>query len=263
MLVSWLGLVALVGAPNACSSDSSSKGKGEAGQGGETSTSGGESSTSTGGSQSGGAGKAAAAGTAAGGASGGADSDVTSGGAPEASAGADPGSGGEPQAAGGASGASGAAGAGGADGCNFGEAASAGTDQALNLFGEVVYFANGAELPAGHYRVSYVDGCMKYASSQDWTIHAYDNGSYGWWLVGDATNDKIVLPPGTVGYSTANGAYATFDECVAANLLLPPVEFDFAGGKLGVWLQVSPYSDNLAGEDNRNPKWNLVRLDCQ
>jgi len=155
-------------------------------------------------------------------------------------------------------------GAGGADSCELGEVASSGTNQNLDLFGNVVYFADGIELPAGRYRVEYVDGCMKYSSAQDWAVHAYAGAEPdGWWLVGEDQTKKIVVPPGTVGFLVQNGGFATFDECVAANLLLPPSEFDFAGGKLGVWLQDSPYSDNLAGVDGRNPKWMLTLLgDC-
>lgn len=158
------------------------------------------------------------------------------------------------------SGADGAAGSG--DGtCDLGEVASSGTQQNLDLFGTVVYFGEGATLPAGRYRATYVDGCMKYASSQDWTIHAYAGGEpFGWWFVGETSGTKIVPPPGTVGYSAANGAFANFEDCVAANLALPPLEFDFAGGQIGVWLQDSPYTDNLAGQDGRNPKWQLSLL---
>jgi hypothetical protein len=108
--------------------------------------------------------------------------------------------------------------------------------------------------------VQYVDGCMKYASTQDWTIHAYANGSSGWWLVGATTTDKVLLPPGTVGYASTNGAFINFDDCVTANLALAPKEFDFDGGVLGVWLQDSPYSDNLAGLNGRNPAWTLTLL---
>jgi hypothetical protein len=155
-------------------------------------------------------------------------------------------------------------GAGGASTCELGEAASAATNQALDLFGTVVYFDDGAQLPAGRYRVTYLDGCMKYASTQDWTIHAYANGeNAAWWLVGASTGDRVVVPPGTSGYATSNGAYATFEECVAANAALAPIEFDFAGGKLGVWVLDSNYGDNVAGTDGRNPKWKLTLLgDC-
>jgi len=250
LLLSLLGLAALTLVPNACSSDSSSNAPAnEAGQAGEN-EGGGSGSNSVGGSSShsGSAGEGGTVGGAAGDAG-------TTGGAGE---------GGAPSNAGAAGGgpggaATGEGGSGGADPCDFGEASSAGTDQALNLFGEVVYFANGEALPAGHYRIQYIDGCMKYGGGQSWAVHAYGDGSIGWWFVGESTADRVVMPPGTVGFST----YGTFDECVAANLLLPAAEFDFVGGKLGVWLADSPYSDNVAGVDDRNPKWNLVRVDCQ
>jgi hypothetical protein len=41
---------------------------------------------------------------------------------------------------------------------------------------------------------------------------------------------------------------------------MPVVEFDFAGGKLGLWLDDAPYQDNAAGVDGRNPKWQLTLL---
>jgi hypothetical protein len=245
---------------NACSSDGSTAANGAAGEGGDATTSGGESPTERGGSnaQSGNAGERTSGGD------GGATPVGASGaaGAPGAAGGASAGEGGSSPGEGG-TGPSGEGGGGGADPCDFGEASSAGTNEELNLFGQVVYFADGESLPAGRYRIEYVDGCMKYGGGQDWTIHAYANGSFGWWFVGETTAQQIVLPPGTVGYAASGGAYATFDECVAANLLLAPVEFDFVGGKLGVWLQDSPYSDNVAGVDNRNPKWSLVRLNCE
>jgi hypothetical protein len=211
---------------------------GGAGGGGEAETAGGAGSS----------GEAATAGGASGG------SNADRGGAPGEGGSAD----------GGSAASVGVGGAGGAATCNLGEVTSAGTQQNLNLFGDIVYFADGATLPAGRYRATYVDGCMKYASSQDWTIHAYPDASYGWWFVGNDTSDKIVAPPGTSGYSVATGAFSEFEACVAANQALPPLEFDFGGGKIGVWLQDSPYSDNLAGQDGRNPKWQLTLLgECQ
>jgi hypothetical protein len=38
------------------------------------------------------------------------------------------------------------------------------------------------------------------------------------------------------------------------------VEFDFDGGPLGVWLNDTPYLDNVAGDNGRNPAWSLVFL---
>ncbi len=152
----------------------------------------------------------------------------------------------------------------GADGsCDLGSAASFATQQSLDLFGQIVDFDNGKALPAGRYRVQYVDGCMKYSSAQDWAVQAYADGSDAFWLVGATSADRILVLPGTVGILVGSGGFATFDECVAANLAVAPEEFDFAGGPIGVWLSDSIYSDNVAGTDGRNPKWSLTLLgDC-
>jgi hypothetical protein len=158
------------------------------------------------------------------------------------------------------------AGDGGAETCNLGSAGSFATQQSLNLFGQIVYYENGQVLPAGTYRVAYVDGCMKYASYEDWAVQAIPP-SDAFWLVGATSADKIIMPPGTVGYlvdagpSMGGGGFATFDECVAANLMQDtPIDFAFDGGTIGVWLSDNPYSDNVAGVDGRNPKWSLTLL---
>lgn len=145
------------------------------------------------------------------------------------------------------------------DACSIGTAQSVGTNQDPSLFGQIVYFDGGSALPAGRYRITYVDGCMKYAGTQDWTIHAYSDGSVAWWL-GATSGDRLVMPSGTVGFWASNGAYSAFADCVAANLLLEPVEFDFAGGQLGLWVADTNYGDNVAGENGRNPTWKLERL---
>jgi hypothetical protein len=59
------------------------------------------------------------------------------------------------------------AGADDAGSCDLGTAQNGATAQNLSLFGDVTWFADGAVLPAGRYRISYVDGCMKYGSGQD------------------------------------------------------------------------------------------------
>jgi hypothetical protein len=152
--------------------------------------------------------------------------------------------------------------------CNFGSAINYATQSTLSLFGEITYYAGGAVLPAGHYRVTYVDGCMKYSSGQDWTIHAYADGHDDFWL-GTAAGDMLVMPPGTIGYSAdpsqnGGGAFVQFDDCVAANKLLAPVEFDFAGGQLGAWNNDSNPGDNVAGVSDDggidNPQWSLTLL---
>src|SRR5580692_1891090 len=122
-------------------------------------------------------------------------------------------------------------------------------------------FANGASLAPGRYVVTYVDGCMKYSTSQDWTVNAYALGNPAgtdhWWFMSQGNLVESVIPPGTVGYLAGQGGYATFDECVQANLALPPVELTIPGGTLGVWLEDDPYEDNSTGPDGRAPAWSL------
>lgn len=146
------------------------------------------------------------------------------------------------------------------DTCAVGEAGSFATNEDLDLFGDVVYFNAGKPLPAGRYRISYVDGCMLYMIGQAWAVHGSQAGNYAFWLVGESSTDQIMMPPGTYGYQVGSGGYATFAECVTANQALEPVEFEHGGGRLGIWLQDNPYADNLAGEEGRNPKWALTLL---
>lgn len=143
------------------------------------------------------------------------------------------------------------------EGCQLGAAGSFATDQQLDLFGDVIYFAQGQELPPGRYRATYEDGCMKYNAIFQWTVNA--SASDGWWLVGDSSSDRVTVLPGTFPAVVFDG-YASFAECVAANAALPPKEFEFGGGKLGIWLNDNPYLDNQAGEGGRNPKWSLTLL---
>ncbi len=144
--------------------------------------------------------------------------------------------------------------------CTIGEVTSEATASNLSLFGTPVYFNNGNSLPAGTYRITYVDGCMKYGGGQGWTVNAYAGGCCSWWLIGESTSEKKLVPPGTIGYAVGSGAYASFTDCEAASRQTPAQEFAHTGGRLGVWLQDSPYTDNLAGENGRNPRWRLVRL---
>lgn len=147
--------------------------------------------------------------------------------------------------------------------CSVGTARNRATTGTLDIFGHITYFADGADLPAGTYRVVYEDGCMKYGDLQDWTVQAYPPPSEEYaWFVGSEVGVRRTRAPGTAGIAVGSGAFLTFDECVAANLLLKPIAFRHAGGRLGVWLSDSEYRDNNVGVDDRNPRWRLERVDC-
>lgn len=141
-------------------------------------------------------------------------------------------------------------------GCNVGTAQNNATSGTLDLFGAIVYFNNGGSLPAGTYQATYLGGCMKYASDQGWAVHAYAEPGLGWYAVGNSSDQRLAHLPGAVGYS----AYPVFADCVAAGLNMPAVQFQHAGGKIGVWLYDTGYGDNLPGPDGNNPKWRLSRL---
>jgi hypothetical protein len=108
---------------------------------------------------------------------------------------------------------------------------------------------------------------MKYSDAgawgaMGWTIHAYADGATtgkDWFLV-SAANVELGMPPGTSGFLLDGGAFASFDDCVAANHALDPVELTFNGGPLGIRLSDDPTSDNVPGLNGRNPTW---KLDCR
>ncbi|MFT3921818.1 MAG: hypothetical protein QM778_04725 [Myxococcales bacterium] len=133
--------------------------------------------------------------------------------------------------------------------------------------GTVSYFRGGATLPAGKYRVEYVDGCMRWGPDVlgfGWTIHANANhGEPGGvcQLVGATHDDVIATLPGV----NQSPGYATYDACVAANRGIAPLEFDFAGGKLGAWVYDVNPAGNLGGEGQGacgvSPTWRLIALE--
>lgn len=137
-----------------------------------------------------------------------------------------------------------------------------------DVYGRSLYFAGGSILPAGHYRISFADGCMKYSGRQNWTVNAYALGdpksSDHWWFVSNGEKVTKVIPPGTVGFQPGIGGYPTFDECVRANRELAPVDLDLPSGTLAIWLEDDPYTDNVVGQVGRNPTWALqcVRVEA-
>lgn len=131
-----------------------------------------------------------------------------------------------------------------------------------DIFGSVTPAVGGMSLPAGRYRFTQADGCMKYGSTgHGWTVQN-PNHTDCWWAVTTDANGgttELLFLPGTEGLTAGLGAYATFSECLTANAQPPhTAEFDFSGGPLGIWLRDNPYGDNLTQNGN-TPRW---RLQC-
>lgn len=125
-----------------------------------------------------------------------------------------------------------------------------------DISGQTVLWNGGAPLPKGHYRITYVDGCMKYSGPQGWTVNAYADGPDTLYVVENGA--RLAPAPGTIGFHLGEGGFSTFDACVSANLAEDaPFEFDFPGGTLGLELADQPYADNVAGEGGRNPTYRL------
>jgi hypothetical protein len=115
------------------------------------------------------------------------------------------------------------------------------------------YFAGGASLPAGRYRISYVSGCIRYDPTiYFWAVNGTFNFEY--WLAGATTTDGIQVAPGIVSL----GGDLNFDDCVAMSQGLF-ADITFAGGKLGIYNNDFKPGDNLPGTSG-NPTWRLDRL---
>jgi hypothetical protein len=139
----------------------------------------------------------------------------------------------------------------------------------------VAYFAGGAELPAGRYRVAYVDGCRKFNSftNSGWTVHGTPASlihATQYSIVTGSEADFLMVAPGTFGLMVGDGgdpygAFDTYQACVSANLLVPPADFDFEGGTLGILDggDGSPF-DDVSGttEGGRNPTFRLTLAGC-
>ena len=128
-------------------------------------------------------------------------------------------------------------------------------------------FNGGADVPAGTYKINYVEGCIMYSGGQNWTVHAYEPSANGtpayasFVLVGETSADvkMAALPPQAWMFGpNGNNGVADFAGCVATQKAASTaIEYAHAGGKLGVYVNDSPYGDNVAGEGGKNPKWSI------
>jgi hypothetical protein len=118
----------------------------------------------------------------------------------------------------------------------------------------VKYFGGGAPLPAGRYRLAYVSGCVKYNGYSNFTVNGQSTFEY--WLVGASASDQLYVAPGTVAPGIPFG-YPVLSDCVSANQALPPLDFDFAGGPLGMYNNDFQPSDNVIDPTGGAPTWRL------
>jgi hypothetical protein len=162
--------------------------------------------------------------------------------------------------------------------CHLSNGATLPEEKTADLSGAVQLFAGGATLPSGKYRLSYVGGCNIFDVNGGWNVQGLSHFStiQSCLLVDDngmsianpaltiSANSVMILLPNNVYIGST---YPTYHECVAAYCELPPLEFDFAGGTLGlnclsVLVSFGVVND-LGGqsEGGRNPTYRLTRLD--
>jgi hypothetical protein len=138
--------------------------------------------------------------------------------------------------------------------------------------GSTHYVANGASLPAGRYRAQWVDGCMRWAyggPAFGWDVNDPPPGVFGgpvsmdpgFCLLVDAQGAFVSALPGLMGTAADSGTM-DYPSCIAANQGVAPVDFDFAGGKLGVIANDLAAGDNTTGESagGVSPTWRITYL---
>jgi hypothetical protein len=152
--------------------------------------------------------------------------------------------------------------------CKLASGAMLPEDITVKLIDQQQYFAGGADLPAGRYRLTYLDGCFNYGipvATYGWTVHASKAAGFGCALIG-ANGMTLIPTPGTEGLTVDAGAFETYAKCVAANCNQAPLDFDFAGGKLGVarngGTALAEFDDSDGSDvGGRGPTFRLSRVD--
>jgi hypothetical protein len=143
----------------------------------------------------------------------------------------------------------------------FGAAAMLPQTLTLDVTGPETYFVGGAPLPAGRYRVEYIDGCMMWGSTgfgwsigEGITLGALQEECL---LVGDTTTTVVGVLPGIEGAGVPK-----YSDCVAQSRMLPPLDVSYAGGKLGIFNGDTVQFDDIGGEAEGgvSPTWRLSLL---
>ena len=124
-----------------------------------------------------------------------------------------------------------------------------------SIFDDTVsYWNNGDDLPAGKYKVTWVEGCMRYGPTGLWGVNAQNilnpNDPHKFQVSRELDSDVPLDKCPHCDYATqadAEAAEGTWE-----------TTFDFVGGKMGCYLFDDPYRDNAAGDIT--PTFNLTLL---
>jgi hypothetical protein len=142
----------------------------------------------------------------------------------------------------------------------------------VDPLGTTRYVAGGASLPAGRYRAQWIDGCMRWAyggPAFGWDVNDPPPGVFGgpvstdpgYCLLVTGSGTYVAALPGLTGSAADSGAN-DYASCVAATHATPAIDFDFAGGKLGVIANDLAAGDNTTGESagGVSPTWRITVL---
>lgn len=114
----------------------------------------------------------------------------------------------------------------------------------------VSYFAGGANLPAGLYQVTFVEGALKYIGSDDYQVNR--DASHGYRVIHSSGTFQQESAP--VGIYTAYATQAALESALGGDTVV----FSHTGGPIGMFLADNYYGDNVAGAPN--PTFLLTRL---
>ena len=123
------------------------------------------------------------------------------------------------------------------------------------------YFSAATSLPAGRYRIAYVDGSDEIDANWAWTVQGAPNFQFV--LIGASTTNVLGVLPGTVA-TIAFGVtgYLNFDDCTAANRALPPLDSTLREVSLGFGKTTGRRATTYPAPGTRrggSPVWSRVR----
>lgn len=118
------------------------------------------------------------------------------------------------------------------------------------------YWNLAQDIPAGNYRIAYVNGAVRYNASGEWWLNHDNNSPFGGYRIAYNNDAATAVFPGTAS-STDGTHFFSQAEVEAANAGRS-ITFAHTGGRIGVYLSDQPYADNLPGSPN--PTFKLETL---